>query len=87
MRGICIDNKNPINPGMLESCDMIFEGEVYTVIGEKWLSKELFYSLSERNFGNNSAVYHSKRFIPLSKVDELVGMEEVEFFKHVKLLG
>lgn len=78
MRVICIDNKNPINPGMVESFHMIFEGEIYTVVEEKWLRKELFYSLSERTFGENPVIYHSKRFIPLSEVDELVGVEEVE---------
>ena len=75
---ICIDNKNPIQPRKLESRHWIYEGEIYTVIEEKWFKNGLFYSLSERDFGENSAIYHSKRFIPLSEVDEMVEVEEEE---------
>ena len=76
MRVICIDNKNPMVPAMLESYHMIFEGDIYTVTGERWFSNGLFYYLSERNFGKDSAVYHSKRFIPLSEMEEFEGLAE-----------
>ena len=79
MRVICIDNKNPLQPELLEKHHWIFEGEIYTVIGKKWSKNGLCYYLSERNFGEDSAIYHSKRFIPLSEVDEMVGVKEEDF--------
>ena len=76
MRVICIDNKNPIQPELLEKYHWIYEGEIYTVIDKKRNKNGLYYYLSERNFGKDSAMYHSKRFIPLSEVDEMVRVEE-----------
>lgn len=76
MKVFCIDNKNPIDPHKVQDRHWIYEGEVYTVMAEKWNSKGLFYSLLERHFGKYSAIYHSKRFIPLSEVDEMVEWKE-----------
>ena len=48
--------------------DIVYEGEIYNVIGEYLYHGILFYFLQER--GMRSA-YYSKIFIPLSDMDEM----------------
>ena len=76
MKVICIDNKNPQHPELLTLKDWIYEGEVYTVTVERICVDGKFYLLAERDFGNESAQYNCKRFIPLSEKDEMEMVKE-----------
>ena len=77
MKIICIDNKNPIKHDRINLKDWIYEGEVYTVIEEIQNMVGLFYKLAERNNGEISVIYHSRRFLILSDIDEFeVHMKE-----------
>ncbi len=71
MRVICIDNKDPAEPDRLITRHWIYEGEIYTVTDETTTFRGLFYSLAERDFGADSALYNAKRFIALSEIDEM----------------
>lgn len=71
IRVICIDNKNPANPDRINLHHIIYEGEVYHVIDITTNTRGVFYSLAERDFGSDSAIYNAKRFIALSEIDEM----------------
>lgn len=80
MKVICIDNKNPINHDRINPKDWIYEGEVYTVIEEIQNKVGLFYQLAERDNGKFSVIYHSRRFLILSDIDEFeVDIKENKF--------
>jgi hypothetical protein len=73
MKVICIDgvNKGELpfddNGRIASKSDEIYEGEIYTVVGEYPTSAGLAYFLEERR---KNAAYAASCFIPLSDKDE-----------------
>jgi hypothetical protein len=77
MRVICIDGVS-INDKRTNSLgytaqanvqDLIFEGQVYTIVSICKFNGIEYYQLRERRF---YARYNSRRFVPLSDLDETI---------------